>query len=210
MTTNPNHSSKLELDWYKDVIDRSPDTFDVIDRNGVILYTNDKYKPPGKDSIVGTTIYDYFLPEFFPTVKQKIAHVFETGEKDYYELATQFNQTERQWYMTKLSPVFRNGEIAAVSLFIREITDLKRAEQKLKEINENLEQRVTERTQVLHEYAIRLEASEQLNAGLRKARNRDEVFGLIVENGFQAFQADLVGIYYSAGSPIKFCYQFWK
>lgn len=203
MTTTPNHSSKLELDWYKDVIDRSPDTFDVIDQDGVILYTNDKYTPPGKDSIVGTTIYDYFLPEFFPTVKQKIANVFKTGKNDFYELATQYNN-ELRWYMTKLGPVFRNGKVAAVTLFIREITDLKRAEQNLKEINENLEQRVKERTQILHEYASRLEASEKLNSLLRKAVDRDEVFSIIVNNGFQAFQANLVGIYYLEDDQLKY------
>ena len=146
--------------------------------------------------MIGLNIYDFFLPEFHSTVRKKISGVYETGNKDYYELATEFNSDLRSWYMTRLSPVIRNGDVMAVTLFIRDITDLKNAEQQLKEINEDLELRVLERTQALQTYTSRLESSEILNTSLRYAKSRNEVIAIIVENGKMAFNSDLAGFYY--------------
>ena len=106
--------------------------------------------------------------------------MFDTGQTDSYELASTYNEAHPRWYMTNLGPIIRDGRVAAVSLFIRNTTEIKRAQRELKVSNENLEKRVDERTQTLNEYADRLEVSEKLNVILRRAQTRQEVINSLV------------------------------
>ena len=95
---------KFELDWYKDVVEFAPDTFNIIDPDGIMLFTNSSSDTEGPEDFLGTSIYDYFLPEYFNMVKDKIRSVFETGENNHYELATEYGGGPRRYYMTNLAP----------------------------------------------------------------------------------------------------------
>jgi PAS domain S-box-containing protein len=142
---------EFELDFEHDLVQDAPDGYDVVDRNGIILYINTNTKTKEGNSFVGTPIYDYFLPEYHQIVAEKLAEVFTTGENNQYELATEYWPGKREYYMTNLRPIKRNGEVVAVSLYIRNITELKTAQNDLLELNARLEQRVEERTRELQE-----------------------------------------------------------
>ncbi|HSM25729.1 MAG TPA: histidine kinase [Anaerolineaceae bacterium] len=184
----------FELDWYRDVVEFAPDTFNVIDRDGVMLYTNSRSITEVPEDFLGTPIYDYFLPEFFSLVKEKIRTVFETGKNDHYELATDYSGT-RTYYMTNLAPIKRDGEIVAVAMYIRNITELKNTQNELSSLNDELENRVQKRTLELREYAKRMEETEKLSIALRKAESHTEVIDLLVEQFKISFCADVIGIY---------------
>jgi len=188
-------SEKLNLNWFDDVIDSAPDVYNVIDRNGIILQTNSKNIVDGKNTFIGASIYPFFLPQFYENVHETIEKVFITGKNGHYELATGSNGIPEVWYMTNLAPIIRNGRVEAVAMYIRNITELKKVQQDLNIINEELERRVDERTRTLHEYANRLEASEKLNTGLRTANSQMEVFSIVIDNALTAFKADFGGIY---------------
>ena len=184
-----------DKDWYRDILDGAPETINIVDRNGTMLYHNMQAEGQDPDSFVGRQIYDFFLPEYHEMVRTKIEQVFQTGEIGFYELASDSNQGDLRWYTTRLGPIIRDGQVVAVSLFIRNTTEIKQAEQALSRMNEDLEKRVVERTQALQEYSHRLEASETLNAVLRQAENRQEVFELLAAHSLSALEADLAGVY---------------
>ena len=192
----PNEKSeKLNLNWFDDVIDSAPDVYNVIDRNGIILQTNSKNFVDGKNTYIGASIYPFFLPRFYENVRETIERVFITAKNDHYELATGANGIPEVWYMTNLAPIIRNGQVEAVAMYIRNITELKKVQHDLNIMNMELEKRVNERTKTLHEYANRLEASEKLNTGLRTANSQMEVFSIVMDNALSAFKADFGGIY---------------
>ena len=187
----------LDLNWFADVIEYAPDFFNVIDEDGVILYTNSKVIIEQGTTYSGLSIYDNILPEFHETVKKTIRRVFKTGKVDHYELATNYYGTPHRWYMTNLAPIVRDGMVEAIAMYIRDITDLKQVQQDLNKVNEELELRVIERTHSLNEYAHRLEASEKLNTDLRTANDHMEVFQMAVMHAISAFGANSGGVYYS-------------
>lgn len=195
MTTQPNKLPVPDLDWYRDVVENAPDTINMVDPNGIILFHNNQSNGIDPADLIGHSIYEYFLPEFYELVRDKIAGVFRTGQIDYYELASDYAPGGVRWYMTRLGPIARDGKVVAVSLFIRDITELKRTQQALSQVNESLEQRVEERTRALIRYASRLEATEKLNAALRQAENRQQVFEILAGHSRAALDGDLVGIY---------------
>lgn len=185
MTETPLPNPGFELDLEHDLFQDAPDGYDVVDRNGIILYINTDVKTKQGNSFIGTSIYDYFLPEYHETVSTKIARVFATGELNQYELASDYGQGPRQYYMTNLRPIKRNGQVVAVSLYIRDITELKTAQNALIELNNQLEKRVQARTLELQQNIDNRERHQQILYNIMAAVNEktdlDELLPLILD-----------------------------
>lgn len=195
MKKNQKEKPCFVLDWYKDVVEYAPDTYNIIDPDGIMLYTNSRSETQTPDDFLGTSIYDYFLPEYFNLVKEKVTSVFETGKNNQYELATDYGGGRRRYYMTNLAPIKRDGRVVAVAMYIRNITELKQTQHELYSLNDELENRVSKRTLELREYAKRMEMTEKLSIGLRRAKSKGEVVSLLGEQFKKTFEADAVGVY---------------
>lgn len=191
-----------QFDWYHDVVENAPDIFDVVDREGRFLFTNAKGTPSRGNTFIGTTIYEYFLPEYHETVRTKIAMVFETGENNQYELATDY-LGNRRYYMTNLAPIKRAGVVVAVVLYIREFTELKKMQHAMKELNESLESHVLERTKKLQEFTERLQTTEAFSIALRHSNSRDEVLKKLGNLLFATFNSDTAGIYWVGNNQLE-------
>ncbi len=194
ITKNQLIEYEYSFDWFEDIFANSPDAFCIINKEGVFLkhYTNQNQNEI--NFYEGKSMYDFFLPEFHTTVKEKIIKVFQSGEEDYYELATNISG-EKLWYMTRMAPIKREGMTVALGLYIRDITDLKKAQNKLRILNEELENRVQQRTSQLEKYTKRLEDTEKLSIALRRASNYSDVLQLIGKQFKNTFKGDAVGIY---------------
>ena len=175
----------FELDLEHDLFQDAPDGYDIVDRNGTILYINTNNRTNQGKSFIGTSIYDYFLPEYHEIVSSKIARVFDTGDLNSYELASDYGPGPRRYYMTNLRPIKRNGEVVAVSLYIRDITELKTAQNALIELNSQLEKRVQERTLELQQNIDNRERQQQILYNIMAAVNEkteiNELLPLMLE-----------------------------
>ena len=184
-----------DLDWYRDIIENAPETIIIIDQNGTILFHNALARGMNPQDFIGHSIYEYFLPEFHDLVRGKIEQVFATGDQETYELASTYKSDETIWYTTRLSPIRRNDQVVAVTLFIRDTTIEKQSQLALNEINENLEKIVDQRTRTINQHAHRLEEVEKLSVALRKANSTQAVTEILADHCKRLFDVDLAGVY---------------
>ena len=190
MSNKPSHPQHFEIDWYHDLVINSPDSFIVVNRQGTILFLNHDSETLTGGSFKGTPLHEYFMPEFKEMVSAKIEQVFETGQNNHYELASEYWGLPRRYYMTNLAPIKRDGEVTAVVLYIREITELKNTQNDLMDLNNQLEQRVNERTKELQENIANRELHQQILYNIMAAANEkvelDELLPTMLDLIFSA------------------------
>jgi PAS domain S-box-containing protein len=138
------------------------DVLFVIDRDGVyrkVAPTNPRllYKP--RQELLGKSVQDVFPAEqaqaFINTIRQVIESQQTTRIE--YQLAIEGQEV---WFDASLSPISADS----ILWMARDITDRKRAEERLQRLNEELEQRVFQRTEALAAAMIKAQEADRLKS----------------------------------------------
>ena len=112
------------------ILDASPDVIHLLDINGIILSTNDGFaKRVGLeiDDVMGKCIFDYVPTESLHNRKAAVEKVFRTGEPLQLE-----DRGLTGIFESHIHPVFNPvGEVTAVAVYARDITERKKAEETL-------------------------------------------------------------------------------
>lgn len=119
------------------ILDSTYDGVAMLDRQGTVLSAGRVFAEQfGKtpQEIVGANMRDFnteaHLAEFSRRRKEAVIRVFETGIAEAYE-----DCRDGIWLTTRICPVFKRGEVVAVTLFSTDITDKKKAEEEAALIN---------------------------------------------------------------------------
>jgi PAS domain S-box-containing protein len=112
--------------------------FIIVDREGIIQYVNHTASGIEVEKVVGTSTYDYTLPEYHKVMKESIKHVLETGQVCRYETKGGSPGGDLAWYITQAGPIKKESQIVAVALIATDITERKQAEDKLRKSGEEL------------------------------------------------------------------------
>ena len=134
----------------------------VIDRDGVyqkIAPTNPKllYKPP--QELLGKTMLDVFPSKQAEIFVSMIRQVIETQEIAHIAYPLLIDG-KMLWFDASISPI----ETDRVLWMARDITSRKQAEEKLRQLNEELEQRIEARTEELAAAMIKAQESDRLKS----------------------------------------------
>lgn len=120
------------------ILDSTYDGVAMLARDSTVLSAGRLYAAQfGKtpEEMVGKRMRDYTpigrYGGFAKRRAQMIGRVFETGVAEAYE-----DCREGIWLDTRVCPVFKNGQVAAVTLFCTDITDRKKAAEELSHIAE--------------------------------------------------------------------------
>ncbi|MBT3363628.1 MAG: PAS domain S-box protein [Chloroflexi bacterium] len=112
------------------ILDASPDVIHLIDSNGIILASNEGFaKRMGLelDDVVGTSVFDYGTTESARSRKAALDKVFSTGKPLQLE-----DEAITGVFESYIYPVSNPaGEISAVAIYARDISERKRAEREL-------------------------------------------------------------------------------
>lgn len=136
----------------QDFIDNSPAAIYVKDREGRILLVNgwfENFYGFPRSQIIGRKDSELFGPEVAAKLVENDLRVFNTGSVIQVEEEVPVRGELRTFISSKFPLRAQEGSISAVCGISTDITDRKRAERALQQANEQLEQRVAERTEQL-------------------------------------------------------------
>ncbi len=157
----------------QDFIDNSPAAIYVKDRDGRVLLVNgwfESFYGVPRTQIIGRRDMDIFGPEFARKLVENDQRVLSTGTVIQFEEEVPVRGETKTFISSKFPLRSQDGRITAVCGISTDITDRKKAERGLQQANEQLEQRVAERTEQLR--AAQQELLEQArHAGMAEIAN---------------------------------------
>lgn len=160
-------------DYLDRIINTIADPVFVKDRDKRLVLVNSalcSVSGYSREELIGKTCYDLFPEELANLLSETDEIVFETEQENVSEYEIAFSQVERRAIVTKKSlykDMSGNKYLVGIA---RDVTDLKKAELEVLELNEGLEQRVMERTAQL------LAANKQLQREITERKRAEEEF----------------------------------
>ena len=121
---------------YHSIVDSSNNVIVRADCNGIINYINHTVAGLSKDEVIGKTLYDYIDPKYHKLVRESLEKVVNTGKPASYELQGIGPRGSSVWYHTTISPIKYYGKINGVTFITEDISNQKKAEEKIKESEE--------------------------------------------------------------------------
>ena len=127
---------------YRTLVECAGDPISTIDERGVFLFANKVaaealgYQP---EDLVGKTLWDFFPKEMADQSAANIRKVIETGQK-INTASLREVQGQPRWYSATIEPIRDDhGSVTAAMVIVRDIDDMKRAEEQIKKLSSAVE-----------------------------------------------------------------------
>jgi two-component system, cell cycle sensor histidine kinase and response regulator CckA len=160
ITTNETEHRKLTLElqhseeFRRRVIENLPDFVSLLDRERRFVWVNRIAPGLTLEAVIGTPIETFVAPESVQAMCGTIDGVFATRTPGQCETEGYGNETSMRWFLNRVVPLELDGKVESVLLITSDISELKRAEQALREKEKQLH------------HSQRLESIGQLAGGI--------------------------------------------
>jgi PAS domain S-box-containing protein len=152
-----------------------PETAVLIDSNGIVLSANEtaiQRLNTTLDKFVGTSVHDWFPPELAKSRKEQLDKVVRTAQPIHFE-----DMHEGRYFHNFICPVANPGKaITKVAVVATDITKYKQTLLELGKLNEELEERVFQRTRQLEatnqELTTEIASRQQTEMALKASEER--------------------------------------
>ena len=156
---------------YRTLFEAAPDGVEVLDARGNVVDCNKAHQLMlgySNEEIIGNHTTEFFSDNYKALFKRKLPILKDTGfAEGEIELVHRDGQIIPVWRKEK-AIYNENMEFVGSVIYNRDISIRKRAEEKLKEAHDKLEERVIERTKDLHRI------NKQLNLELKERKQAEE------------------------------------
>ena len=204
---------------YKQLVEHANDIIFRIDIEGYFTYIN-----PVAVRIMGFTekevLGEHFTKGIVPAYRRKMVAFYERQQRNqiqntYYEYPVLTNEGAEKWLGQNVQLIWEKGQIRGFQAVARDITERIEAEQSLREVYDQLEKLVQERTKELKEANVKLELK---HSALVKSEHRlrqlvESTNAIPWESNARTWQYTYVGpqAVRLLGYPVKKWYEqdFW-
>lgn len=170
---------------YRTLIESSHDLIQSISPEGKVLFVNKAWQETlgySLDELCQLSMFDIIAPVSLTYCQQHFMEVMQGKKIDKLQATFKAKNGTEIIVEGSAAPRLVNGEVIAAQSFFRDITQRKKAEEALQQLNEDLEKRVTERTLALKYANQTLEAfnatvSHDLRAPLRNIKLFAQLLG---------------------------------
>lgn len=188
---------------WRSLAENVPDIITTVDRNGTILFANHTTQGLASDRAIGTSYFNYVLPEYREITRRAIERVYETGKSvgEYEVLGNSLDGAAR-WYACRVGPVKQEEEVVAVNVVATDVTERKNSEEEIMQRNRELTTlnavaAIVNQSLTLEEILNNaldkvLQILNIENAGITLIDNETEFFKLEVHRGISADLLDAV------------------
>jgi len=118
--------------------ENTDDVVMIVDSEGIIQYINRTIPPYTPEETVGKTVYEYVPREQHDVMRSSLKKTFETGVPLSYVVSSNIPKIGTMWFETKIVPVKVDEKTVSVIMMSTDITELRNAEERLKEANMKL------------------------------------------------------------------------
>lgn len=193
-----NRTSELQISEakWRSLIENVPDIIINVDPTGTIQSINRTINGLSMGEMVGSSVYDYILPENKSSLQQLVDGVFETGRPESVETLGLGPGGVFLWFSSRVGPVFTDGKVTAVTIISSDITERKQAELQIKASLEEKEvllkeihHRVKNNLQVIASMLgmqTRYTEDQRVIEYLMESRNRIYSMALVHENLYRS------------------------
>ncbi|MES2621502.1 MAG: PAS domain S-box protein [Bacteroidota bacterium] len=118
---------------YRSLIENLPDIIMRLDLEEKVQFIN--YTEGGftREQIIGSSAYNFVLPEYHDLVREKHRKVIATKTSQSYETVSVGHDGIKRWFLTNVGPIIVQGKVSGITLITRDISERKRIEQQILE-----------------------------------------------------------------------------
>ena len=112
------------------ITEHAPTIIMEVNKSGQILYINKIYTGFELGGIIGENIFDFTPLEYYDVTKKALNRAFNEGLHQSFKSRGLGQNGEMKWYQCNVSPVNVSGEIRNAIVYINDITELVRTEER--------------------------------------------------------------------------------
>jgi PAS domain S-box-containing protein len=163
---------RLSGEQLRSIAESSADYIMMLDSEARIVFINRTLPDVSPAEAIGTAVYDWVAPRFWPTMKACFDEVLATGRDGVYTVEYEAADGSLRTFESRVGPVMREGRVQALVVNSRDITHRLNLEAEIRDSHARLE-RLTERLYAIREderAEIAREIHDQLGQGLTGLR----------------------------------------
>jgi PAS domain S-box-containing protein len=156
---------RISEERWRSLVQNAPDVISTLDLNGCLQFINRVPKDIGMEEVVGKNVFEMILPEQRDRMANAIETVRQTGKATSIEITSPLSGRH---YLHHIGPVHVGKNLVGFITTSSDITERKKIEEQIQQLNRDLERRTVELEAINKELeAFTYSVSHDLRAPLR-------------------------------------------